>query len=244
MTLGHMMSRTNVEPLPFASSMKVSVSAVALCFDGQQLCVLLRESEGGHPPSLPIRPYLAHRSIHDVAAESLADMGVQGFRGLKHVDAFEPAKTSDASLELVTLSVCKPLASIARGDKPAESPGLKLSSGATWIPLSRLESMTSVVRPRVDGALSSLRQKARFESVAFDFLDQEFSLSELQRVFEAILGKTIDVRNFRKKIESLDILVESSTKPRGMAYRPPRLFRFDLEKFHRRVAMDGEIRFF
>lgn len=244
MTSGHVINTPSTDPLSYASSVKVSVSSVALCFDGQQLCVLLREPSSGHPPSLPVRPFMAHRSIADVAAENLSAMGVSDFRGIKHVDAFEPTKTPDSSLELVTLSVCKPLSSIARGEVPAQTSSRTLPTGASWTPLRLLESHAEVVLPRVHGALASLRQKARFESVAFDFLDSEFSLSELQKVFEAILGRPIDVRNFRKKIESLNILNASANKPRGMAYRPPRLFRFDHERFARRVAEDGEIRFF
>ena len=93
-------------------------------------------------------------------------------------------------------------------------------------------------------ALAELRRRTRFESVAFAFLSHEFSLSELQRVFEAILNRPMDVRNFRKKIELLDILKESPHRPRGMAYRPPRMFSFEAERFHHRQSIEGEVRFY
>jgi 8-oxo-dGTP diphosphatase len=99
-------------------------------------------------------------------------------------------------------------------------------------------------RALADAALAELRRKARFDTVAFDFLAHEFSLSELQRVFEAILNRSMDVRNFRKKIESLDILVESPHRPRGMAYRPPRMYSFDAGRFRHRQSLEGEVRFF
>jgi 8-oxo-dGTP diphosphatase len=93
-------------------------------------------------------------------------------------------------------------------------------------------------------ALAELRRRTRFESVAFAFLSHEFSLSELQRVFEAVLNRPMDVRNFRKKIELLDILKESPHRPRGMAYRPPRMFSFEAERFHHRQTIEGEVRFY
>jgi 8-oxo-dGTP diphosphatase len=99
-------------------------------------------------------------------------------------------------------------------------------------------------REIAQAAVSELRRRTRFETVAFSFLAHEFSLSELQRVFEAILNRPMDVRNFRKKIESLDILAESPHRPRGMAYRPPRMFSFESERFHNRQSLDGEVRFY
>lgn len=99
-------------------------------------------------------------------------------------------------------------------------------------------------RELAQAALSELRRRTRFETVAFSFLAHEFSLSELQRVFEAILNRPMDVRNFRKKIESLDILKESPHRPRGMAYRPPRMFSFEAERFQHRQTLEGEVRFY
>ncbi|MFZ9520189.1 MAG: NrtR DNA-binding winged helix domain-containing protein [Silvanigrellaceae bacterium] len=99
-------------------------------------------------------------------------------------------------------------------------------------------------REIAQAAISELRRRSRFETVVFSFLAHEFSLSELQRVFEAVLNRPMDVRNFRKKIESLDILVESAHRPRGMAYRPPRMFSFEPERFRHRQTLDGEVRFY
>jgi 8-oxo-dGTP diphosphatase len=108
----------------------------------------------------------------------------------------------------------------------------------------QLELFESHAVTLAQAALMELRRKARFDSVAFDFLSHDFSLSELQRVFEAILNRTMDVRNFRKKIEALEILNESPHRPRGMAYRPPRMFSFDKARFRHRQDSEGEVRFF
>jgi ADP-ribose pyrophosphatase YjhB (NUDIX family) len=221
---------------------------VAFCFDGQNLRVLTVSGRNG-TPALPTRPYAASSGIERVAREVLESHGLRSFRPVQHVDAFELPSEVDApfvaatDLELVTLAVCGPLSSIAHGNSPSHQEAL-LGEGLAWTPLAHCQSGSAGMRSRVDRALSSLRQKARFEDVAFSLLAEEFSLSELQRVFEAVLGKTIDVRNFRKKIDALDILSESPNKPRGMAYRPPRLFRFDAQRFDNRMSVDGEIRFF
>lgn len=136
-----------------------------------------------------------------------------------------------------------PAAAVSTLAEPGEVADL-LGSHVLWIPIEELANFDGISRARVESATQELRRRARFESIAFSLLPEEFSLSELQKMFEAVLGRAIDVRNFRKKIESLGILLESPNKPRGMAYRPPRLFTFSPERFAQRLENEGEVRFF
>ncbi|MEQ8224791.1 MAG: NUDIX domain-containing protein, partial [Candidatus Eremiobacterota bacterium] len=61
----------------------------------------------------------------------------------------------------------------------------------------------------MDYAITRLRYKLEYTSAGFQLLPEEFTLSELQRVYEVILDKTLDKRNFRKKILSLNILEDT-----------------------------------
>lgn len=74
-------------------------------------------------------------------------------------------------------------------------------------------------------AVERLRGKLSYSSVAYGLLGDTFTLSELQAVYEAVLGTQLDKRNFRKKVLSLDVLEEAAGMRRG-AHRPARLYRF------------------
>lgn len=81
-------------------------------------------------------------------------------------------------------------------------------------------------------ALERLRYKAEYAPIAFQLLPRAFTLGELQEVYEVILGKMLDKRNFRRKVLGLDILEptgEARTEGRG---RPAALYRFSTRRFH------------
>jgi len=87
-------------------------------------------------------------------------------------------------------------------------------------------------------ALDRLRNKLEYTTVGFQLLPAKFTLSELQRVYEAILGRELDKRNFRRKIELLDVLEETGNLRAG-DHRPAKLYRFmataiELEQARRR----------
>jgi len=72
--------------------------------------------------------------------------------------------------------------------------------------------------------LKRLRNKITYTNLAFAFLPDRFTLSELQSTYEVVLERSVDKRNFRKKILSLDILTADGAVRRGG--RPARLYRF------------------
>ena len=75
-------------------------------------------------------------------------------------------------------------------------------------------------------ALQRLRWKVEYTNVVYSLLPREFTLSELQRIYEAILGKKLDKRNFRKKILSLGLLRSSGRRRTGLKARPARMYMF------------------
>jgi 8-oxo-dGTP diphosphatase len=79
-------------------------------------------------------------------------------------------------------------------------------------------------------ALRRLRAKIGYTTIASKLLPAEFTLSELQSLYEAILGKTLDKRNFRKKLLALDILKPLGKKVRGKRARPAELYSFASKK--------------
>lgn len=75
-------------------------------------------------------------------------------------------------------------------------------------------------------ALQRLAWKLEYTNVVYSLIPAEFTLSELQTTYEAIFGKKLDKRNFRKKIMSLKLLKNTGKKRRGEVARPATLYCF------------------
>ena len=77
----------------------------------------------------------------------------------------------------------------------------------------------------LDYALTRLRYKLEYSTVGFQLLPEEFTLTELQRAYETVLGEELDKRNFRRKILAADILVDTRQTRLGDG-RPAKLYRY------------------
>jgi 8-oxo-dGTP diphosphatase len=71
-----------------------------------------------------------------------------------------------------------------------------------------------------------LKSKVGYSNVVFGLLRKEFRLRELQKAYEIILGKEFDKRNFRKKMQELDLLEKTGKTEMEGAHRPAMLYRF------------------
>jgi len=90
----------------------------------------------------------------------------------------------------------------------------------------------------VQMALGRLKSKVRYQPLGFELLPPKFTLSQLQRVYEKILERPLDKRNFRKKILAMELLVELDEVEQDVAHRAARLYRFDRRKY-RELEKDG-----
>jgi 8-oxo-dGTP diphosphatase len=80
-------------------------------------------------------------------------------------------------------------------------------------------------------ARERLRGKLRWQPVGFELLPPRFSLGELQALYEEILERPLDKRNFRKKVLALGLLEDTGRMQEGVAHRAARLYRFDKAKY-------------
>ncbi|MGH7131813.1 MAG: NUDIX hydrolase [Phycisphaerales bacterium] len=87
-------------------------------------------------------------------------------------------------------------------------------------------------------ALERLRAKVRYQPVGFELLPKLFTLTQLQRVYEIILDRPIDKRNFRKRVLDMGILVDSGEVEQDVAHRAAKLYRYDRRQYDR-LARDG-----
>lgn len=79
---------------------------------------------------------------------------------------------------------------------------------ADWVPVDNLPPLAFDHKEIIRVAMEAIRRDIFFEPVGFELLNDIFSMPELQKVYEAILGKEFDRRNFAKKMKHLDILEE------------------------------------
>ena len=75
-------------------------------------------------------------------------------------------------------------------------------------------------------ARQRLVSKLGYSTIAFQLAPEFFTLSELQRIYEIILGESLDKRNFRKRILALEHVVETDQFRKNCAHRPARLYRY------------------
>jgi 8-oxo-dGTP diphosphatase len=96
---------------------------------------------------------------------------------------------------------------------------------AQWWPIATPPGLAFDHARILASAFERLRGKLAYSNVAYGLLPEKFTLSDLQAVYEAVLDRTLDKRNFRKKVLSLGMLQEAEGQRRG-SHRPAQLYRF------------------
>lgn len=106
-----------------------------------------------------------------------------------------------------------------------------IATKAKWQPVHEVGTLAFDHNEVLATCLERLKQRVRARPVGFELLPPKFTLTELQNLYEAILETTLDKRNFRKKIISMNLLVDLNELQEGVAHRPAKLYRFDEGKY-------------
>ena len=112
------------------------------------------------------------------------------------------------------------------------------ASDAGWFSTDDLPSLAFDHAHIFAVAQQWLRSKVRYQPIGFELLPKKFTLRQLQRMYEKILERSLDKRNFRKKVLGTGLLVELDEIEKDVAHRAARLYRFDQRKY-RRLARKG-----
>jgi 8-oxo-dGTP diphosphatase len=104
---------------------------------------------------------------------------------------------------------------------------------AAWFSVSDTPSLAFDHDAILAAALGRLKGKVRYQPIGFELLPPKFTLSQLQRLYETVLERPLDKRNFRKKILSMGVLVETDEVQQDVSHRAARLYRFDEDKYRR-----------
>ncbi len=105
------------------------------------------------------------------------------------------------------------------------------ASQAAWFSVWDMPKLAFDHADIVATALQRLKGKVRYQPIGFELLPPKFTLTQLQRLYETILEKELDKRNFRKKILSMDLLEELDEVEQDVSHRAARLYRFDHKKY-------------
>jgi 8-oxo-dGTP diphosphatase len=103
---------------------------------------------------------------------------------------------------------------------------------AAWFAVSDVPALAFDHEHILGVALERLKSKVRYQPIGFELLPPKFTLTQLQRLYEMVLERPLDKRNFRKKILGMGLLVELEEVEMDVAHRAARLYRFDKAKYH------------
>jgi len=110
-----------------------------------------------------------------------------------------------------------------------------LSRKMQWFDIDDLPPLCFDHKEIITQALAHLREMVQYHPVGFHLLPEKFTLTELQTMYEVILGEKLDIRNFRKKIQKMELLDETGEKQENVPHRAARLYSFDPQNYERLI---------
>lgn len=104
-----------------------------------------------------------------------------------------------------------------------------------WYPISVVKDMELAFDHKFlfYKALEALQRKVKVEPIAFELLPDYFTLSQLQKLYEALLGTSFDKRNFRKKVAQMHYVIPLKKKQQGVAHKPAQYYLFSREVYEK-----------
>lgn len=109
---------------------------------------------------------------------------------------------------------------------------------AAWFGLDDCPNLAFDHDQILNVAHQRLQSKVRYQPIGFELLPKKFTLTQLQTLYEIILNRTLDKRNFRKKIRNLNILHELDEVEKDVAHRAARLYQFNPTRY-RQMTRQG-----
>ena len=107
----------------------------------------------------------------------------------------------------------------------------EFSGDSEWVDIDAIPPMMMDHRSILDKALLTLRRQLNYKPIGNKLLPEEFTMPELQKLYEIILGKKLNRGNFYRKMIGYDILDKQEESRRGGAHKSPNLYKFNLEKY-------------
>lgn len=206
----------------------VSVDCIIFGFDESKLKVLIgrRQMDPGRGEwSLYGGFVAANESIDDCATRTLYEL--TGLRNIymRQVGAFGQVDR-DPGERVISIAYYALINVKDYEEKQLTEYGLE------WVDINALPQLYSDHNKMVSKALKLMRQKLRTEPVGFRLLPSLFTLTQLQRLYEAVIGEELDKRNFRKRIKEMDFIEKTELIDKTSSKRGASLYRFNKRTYN------------
>jgi hypothetical protein len=107
------------------------------------------------------------------------------------------------------------------------------SRNVKWFPVKDLPDLAFDHAEILQMALERLQLKLKQEPIGFELLSEKFTLTQVQRLYEAILDTKFDLRNFRKKISQMKYVIPLDEKQKAVRHKPAKLYIFSRDVYER-----------
>jgi ADP-ribose pyrophosphatase YjhB (NUDIX family) len=209
------------------SKVFVSVDCIVFGFDNDKLKLLIgrRQMDPGRGEWSLYGGFVREdESLVEAANRVLFSLtGLENLY-MKQVGAFG-AIDRDPGERVITVAYCALINVNDYDDR------LRVEHGVEWVSIDELPKLYSDHNEMVRKAVTLLRRRISTEPLSFNLLPELFTLTQLQHVYEAILGEQIDKRNFRKRIKAIDFIEKTEYIDKLTSKRGASLYRFNKETF-------------
>lgn len=114
---------------------------------------------------------------------------------------------------------------------------------AKWHSVKRIGELAFDHNKILASCKEKLVESVKSQPIGFELLPKKFTLTDLQNLYEIILEQPFDKRNFRKKVNSMKILIDTGELQQSVSHRPAKLYQFDRKKYKKlkKTGFDFEI---
>jgi 8-oxo-dGTP diphosphatase len=227
---------------PSTHNPNVSTDCVVFGFDQDELKVLLIEQKSEPSQGLKIQYALPGDLVLqdealDEAAErvlfeltQLKGIYLKQFYTFGSVDRVKNVKDQDwlrtfredPSARVITVAYY----SLVKMDE-YEPHAASFAGKAEWVNINDIPPLAFDHNEILDMGLERLREELETKNIGFELLPEKFTLSQLQRLYEIILDKKLDKRNFRKKLKNMSSIKALNEKQTGVLHKPAQLYTYE-----------------
>ena len=214
----------------------ITADCVIFSYDGKDLLVLLVRR--GQEPfkdcwALPVGIVRPEETVEEGARRELLEETSLTAEYMEQIRVFSnPDRDPRQRVVTVPFFALVKYSPVTGGDDAAE---------AKWFPVDQMPDLAFDHKDIFLEAKEALKRSLYFNPVSFDLLPEKFTMPQLQRLYELILGHKFDRRNFARKMNTLEIL-DSPERPSGTPSRIASTFSFNRDKWYY-MKKDGSTNF-
>ena len=205
----------------------VSVDCIIFGFDGTGLQLLIgkRQMDPGRGEWSLYGGFVgSNENLEDAANRVILEL--TGMKGLyiRQVGAFGRVDR-DPGERVISVAYCTLINVEDYDDR------LRVEHGLEWVSLNTLPQLYSDHNKMITDAIAQIRRRINHEPLSFKLLPGLFTLTQLQHVFEAVMGEEIDKRNFRKRVKDIEFIEKTDLIDKVTSRRGAALYRFNKKAY-------------